>query len=95
MQSVAEGCAHLLHHACQVDRVVSAMELEGIGSMDPARVNAALGLPPPFKNDAAGLSKCGCAGVGICVCVYAVVMSGGGAVLLRAQAQAQSSVCQQ
>ena len=39
----------------QADVVVARMEMEGLGSLDPAALNAALGLPPPLKDDAAGL----------------------------------------
>ena len=34
--------------------MLSRMELEGLGSLDPSDLNAALGLPPPLKDDSAG-----------------------------------------
>ncbi|GAX78636.1 hypothetical protein CEUSTIGMA_g6074.t1 [Chlamydomonas eustigma] len=38
-----------------VDSLVSQLEHEGIGSMDAASLNAALGLPPPLKDETAEL----------------------------------------
>ncbi|KAG1656116.1 hypothetical protein FOA52_010298 [Chlamydomonas sp. UWO 241] len=40
--------------AAALDRAVSAMELDGIGSMDDATANTALGLPPPIGAKAKG-----------------------------------------
>ena len=45
-----------IHHAAlQSDRIVSKMEMEGIGSLSAKDLNAALGLPPPLKDDSAGI----------------------------------------
>ena len=43
----------------QADRVVSQMEMEGLGSLDAKSLNAALGLPPPLRDDTAGEERGG------------------------------------